>query len=416
MNSEWAAPVKLVGYNVDTWYLNVRRKNREGKLSGEGIDDDLAYHLDDLQSQAQAHNEPVATPWYFGGEPLLMQTHGAGRGQWRWLLTSPLFALCISRGRLKGHILAQVRLSSQYLWSHQTPGLALCDLEEFLITLFPYPLHLQVSEVHLCADVAGWNVEQADWQRGFISRAVTDTGRLNDASVDGPDRARRWHKHLATLEFGSHGSRLSCSIYNKSLEIETSGKSWFRDIWQRNGWDGCSDVWRVEFRFRREFLHAAGIEWAYDLTDVLKTSWEYAAGHDHGGPDGLPDGWLRYVIPNEQDSNRARWPVHPARQVVQRAFREDAYSDIGNLVFKRTKERNVLRALDAVSGYITSIVAQGDDLYPELNLGYYDVMEWLTHSVEINLKVKERDFYQEVDKKRPRYVRLPASSEREVVP
>lgn len=40
---------KLVGYNVDTLYTNVRRKNRDGKLSSEGIDEGLAHDLDDLQ-------------------------------------------------------------------------------------------------------------------------------------------------------------------------------------------------------------------------------------------------------------------------------------------------------------------------------------------------------------------------------
>jgi hypothetical protein len=33
----------------------------------------------------------------------------------------------------------------------------------------------------------------------------------------------------------------------------------------------------------------------------------------------LPDGWLRYVEPSE-DRNRARWPVHPDWEVIQRAF------------------------------------------------------------------------------------------------
>ena len=34
----------------------------------------------------------------------------------------------------------------------------------------------------------------------------------------------------------------------------------------------------------------------------------------------MPDGWLRYVQPSEEDSNRSRWPVHPDWRVVQSAF------------------------------------------------------------------------------------------------
>jgi hypothetical protein len=121
----------------------------------------------------------------------------------------------------------------------------------------------------------------------------------------------------------------------------------------------------VEFRFRREFLRVVGIDWAYTLIDALKALWGYATGHVNDGTDGLPDGWLRYVMPSETDLTRSRWPVHPAWRVIQGAFSDDASCEIGSLVFKRTKEVNVQRAVEAVSGYLTSIAAQGDDLYPE---------------------------------------------------
>ncbi len=70
-------------------------------------------------------------------------------------------------------------------------------------------------------------------------------------------------RKLATLEFGSHGSPLSCVIYNKSQEIrqKSPDKVWFHDLWRsvkrEDGsvvWDGETDVWRVEFRFKREAL------------------------------------------------------------------------------------------------------------------------------------------------------------------
>jgi hypothetical protein len=73
--------MKLVGYNVDTLYTNVRRKNHDGKLSHEGIDERLAHDLDDLQAIAKEQEAEVATPWSFGGVPLMMQTHGVGKRQ-----------------------------------------------------------------------------------------------------------------------------------------------------------------------------------------------------------------------------------------------------------------------------------------------------------------------------------------------
>jgi hypothetical protein len=82
-------------------------------------------------------------------------------------------------------------------------------------------------------------------------------------------------------------------------------------------------VWRVEVRFTRPaFREFPDVSGAYDVLDHLGDLWAYAVGHLGGGEDGLPDGWLRYVIPSD-DTNRARWPVHPAWEVIQRAADEE---------------------------------------------------------------------------------------------
>jgi hypothetical protein len=82
-------------------------------------------------------------------------------------------------------------------------------------------------------------------------------------------------------------------------------------------------VWRVEVRFTRPaFREFPDVSGAYDVLDHVRDLWTYAVGHPGGGEDGLPDGWLRYVIPSD-DTNRARWPVHPAWEVIQRAADEE---------------------------------------------------------------------------------------------
>src|SRR2546421_9069851 len=57
-----------------------------------------------------------------------MYPHGAGRGQWRWLLMSDLINLCVSRGRL--NCVAMVRCSSEYLWSCQNLEVAIVNRPE----------------------------------------------------------------------------------------------------------------------------------------------------------------------------------------------------------------------------------------------------------------------------------------------
>jgi hypothetical protein len=286
-----------------------------------------------------------------------MHPHGAGKGQWRWLLTSDLLTVCLSRGRLNG-ILAQVRLSARLLWSvetaHHTQDLRTLvrEVEAFLVALLRTEehscVHMQVSEVHLCADIAGWDVAHCyDWQATMLTRARRRRphGSYTPPEPDAcqthgcPGGSFLWQgpEHeipgpvymghtLETIEFGSHGSPLSCCIYNKSREIKKSGKTWFAHIWHAHGWDGTSEVWRVEFRWKREAMHTLkqdgvfhGIESVADLQDRLSFLWTYSAGHIQGGADGLPDGWLRYVAPSA-DTNPARWPVHAAWLVVQSAF------------------------------------------------------------------------------------------------
>src|SRR6266702_7121590 len=229
---------------------------------------------------------------------LFVEPHGAGK-QWRWLLTSRLLTLVVSRGRFND-VIAQVRFSSEFLWSQTWCGDALTTVHSFLMSIFGECIHLQISEVHLCADMVGYDFSQCDYETQFVTRV-----RKNEAFYGADSVSLDCHR-VSTLAFSKHRSPLSGSIYNKTLEIkQKSGKTWFYDLWRKGVqglhggvWDGESDVWRVEFRFKREFLHQVAIEWAYDLLDELQRLWEYAAGHCAGGEDGLPDGWLRYVLPS----------------------------------------------------------------------------------------------------------------------
>src|SRR6185312_15728822 len=97
----------------------------------------------------------------FKGIHLFMQEKGS-RGQWRWILRSPLLSLAISRGRLS-RIIAQARLSSEYLWSCEYLAQAIVDVAVFLYDLFGDYLWLQVSQVDLCADIVGWDVAHCNW-------------------------------------------------------------------------------------------------------------------------------------------------------------------------------------------------------------------------------------------------------------
>ena len=192
---------------------------------------------------------------------------------------------------------------------------------------------------------SGWMLSSVqDVKEHFITRAQLDDQMPVDAAydgmIDGPDHIKRRWRRITGLPFGARNGQVSALLYDKTHEIKYKSpqKAWFHDLWlsvkQDDGtpvWDGEAPVWRIEMRFKRRALHEFqqenaegevvfhGIENAYDLMERLPLLWSYAVGHVGGGVDGLPDGWLRYVVPTE-DTNRSRWPVHPDWQVIQTAF------------------------------------------------------------------------------------------------
>ncbi|MCU7837626.1 MAG: replication initiation factor [gamma proteobacterium symbiont of Taylorina sp.] len=113
-------------------------------------------------------------------------------------------------------------------------------------------------------------------------------------------------------------------IYNKLLEIKTSRKDYLLELWKAKKWDGISDVWRVEFQFRREFLQSVGILHIQDYLDRQEILWNYATTQ-----------WLQLIIPNIQDSNSSRWPVHPAWEEISRACLFDSTETLKRVSKKR---------------------------------------------------------------------------------
>jgi hypothetical protein len=323
---------QIVTHGVDTLILNVRYSgaSQMGQVPQRELPNDLVARLNHWQAQARAHEEAVPTSLVFKEQALLMYPHGAGR-QWSWLLSCDLLSLSVSTGRFNG-IVGRVRFSSEYLWSSASLADAIVEVIGLLGDVFGAGIELQPSEVHLCADLVGWSPAEMDWRSSYLSRARRRTERAYLPEDEGgkgrPPVVIDSGRQTATLEFGSHGSPLSCCIYNKTLEIKQKArkKVWFHDLWRTQGWDGQAQVWRVEFRFRREALHEIREDGVFDGVDDLESLlvhlsalWVYAVGHFGGAEDGLPDGWLRCVVPG-LDSNRARWEVHPAWAVLQQAF------------------------------------------------------------------------------------------------
>src|SRR5262245_42005792 len=175
----------IVGQGIDTLMVNTR-----GTLFWA-----VRQHLDDLQAQALAERNAtrgrrrartlVETPWRLAGQPLLIRPHGGGNAQWRWILTCPAATFELGLGELNG-ICCRVRLSSEFLWRfgyrqawQKVRMLLDAWADEELDT---GPMTYQVSELHLCADVAGKGVSTLQREE-FIHRGVITSWHADDAQL-----------------------------------------------------------------------------------------------------------------------------------------------------------------------------------------------------------------------------------------
>jgi hypothetical protein len=290
----------IVGANIDTWILNVH-----GTLSP-----DLDERLEALKQVSQEAEDDIPTDWTFNSQTLYIKAHGSGR-QWRYILHCPSLHLDIGRGKLNG-IVGKARLASVFLWECG-PEATLDLLYRFLVDFYGEGFSLQVSEVHLCADIAGWELSLED-APAFITRGHNRTTHSEPIDLDECDPlcvapafdVNMTGRRCTGYEFSKGGAH-SCCIYDKTKELSVSRKDWMQVVWQSNGWDGIARVTRVEFRYKRECLHEMGVEDAYTCLDQISGLWAYSSIQ-----------WLRHTVPTD-DSNRGRWLESPFWKAVQEA-------------------------------------------------------------------------------------------------
>jgi hypothetical protein len=356
----------LVGANIDTFIGNAR-------LSSD-FPEELAAQLEELRRQNQEAEEDLPTPWRFAGEALFIKPHGAGR-QWRWILHSPSIHVDVGLGKLT-HIVAKARLSSAFLWEHEI-GTALTLLYGFLAEFLKVPFTLQVSEVHLCVDIAGWELSLEE-TAAFITRSRSKGLRLfpfetqedEDPFMAPSDlRLQFAGRRLSTLDF-SKGAPHACCIYDKTAEIAVSRKVWMQEVWTTNGWDGEARVTRVEFRYKRECLREMKVEEAYAFLDQIPSLWAYSTKQ-----------WLRHTIPNG-DPNRARWPISFLWQLIQQA---SFFCDGTPAVRERRRAGDLTLLCQMIAGcsssaaaFLTQVLPSGDDGTHFL-IWFWD---WLEHYLD----------------------------------
>jgi hypothetical protein len=107
----------------------------------------------------------------------------------------------------------------------------------------------RVSRVDIAVDLVKFDNDYSPPQliSNFLHNTIKKDGR-SKFKVIGSNSGVKSYEYL---KFGSGSSEISSYIYNKSLEMQqVKAKQWIFDHWRVSGWNGFSDVWRLEFSLK----------------------------------------------------------------------------------------------------------------------------------------------------------------------
>lgn len=209
-----------------------------------------------------------------------------------------------------------------------------------------------VSRADLTADVSGFPDIK-------IENIVTRARQRKEYYKFEPIRDGQFYfygsKHTG-YAFGS--GPLMIRIYNKTLEAKKSRKEWFHELWKEGGWDGSSDITRVEMQLQREFLKDFNVTTFESFQDALGDIFRY-----------ITQDWFSLRLPSD-DKNRARWPINPFWSEFQGAINN--FGEIYGQIRGKIKQAKETLLIPQAVGLITSIGALREsfafgDLFAEIN-------------------------------------------------
>lgn len=288
----------------------------------------VSTQLDELKRQAQSNDAREVALAQFPLGDHLFEVKDKGARLFPYILDDAAFRLQLAK-LSKAIPMAYCKVSSGYLAYRRPPAVEV-ELRTLLAELGAIEGEGRASRIDLFVDFCS-TVQMDSWGReAWITRAP----RRSAHSVG--DRFSGWSIGL--------GGAIGCRLYDKTLEIQTSGKDYLRELWRKTGWDGTQPVWRLEVQFEREILTQLGLDSLASVLDAQNGLWGYALTE-----------WLRLAVPNPDDKTRSRWPIHPLWMALASI---DWESDGGPLLRRFPNQRApsekylARQGLGAVSSYM----------------------------------------------------------------
>jgi hypothetical protein len=221
---------------------------------------------------------------------------------------------CVYDARASGGWCLEVVTRAVFLATH--PLVEAILLAERIAAGFGTLHRTRLRRFDVAADFSGFPLSSEDADRIVTTRARTDSFLITDSKdIDEVEgnlcrsnlREHRSANREVTGFTVAPGNPLSLRIYNKTVELSLPGRDQKRTIehesWRRNGWDGASEVVRVEYQCRGTFLDDVELRNPHNLENNLDGVWQNVTR------------WARIVDPTSA-SRTCRCALDPRWQAV----------------------------------------------------------------------------------------------------
>ncbi|WP_246314782.1 replication initiation factor domain-containing protein [Paenibacillus foliorum] len=303
---------------------------------------------------------------------MLLTVHRNGQRFYAYKLSCKDFSIAFAESEMKSNSPIFVRFMSSYIWSYGHKK-AYDHFMNWFKCFGVKPISNRLSRADICADTDQFQFIQND-VKGVVTRAKSKTEHfVNEEYTNG--------RKFSGFTVG-RGNPMMARIYNKSLEIKKSGKTWFNDVWNENDWNSKNEVWRVEFQLRREVLKELTIDNIEQLFKKIDELWVY-----------LTVDWL--TIRQPSSDNVSRWKIKRKWKHIQKA---DLAYEPTPLIRESVKQGNLKQLLDQAAGLMMSVASISDH---ESITNTSDVIKsWF----EVNLLKKNTTFEVEKDRRKTRFL------------
>lgn len=239
---------KVVASQFDYLTVSVRGEGVPLSIVRRLFSSDILVPIDDSSSRY-----PALTNLSLLGFPMYLQVSSSGNPVLR----------CDGIGEVRcfemsGRFSVQASLYSAPFWSH-SPLECANALQDLISSLCPsLPFVLVPVRVDLCRDVVGYDLQA--WNDSHVYDSVVSRSRSRKKVLDFelgsescPVSVSGSSRSVQSVYLGSRNAPVLWNIYNKSLEVRKSGKSYYDSTWVSNGWSG-ENICRFEVRLSSKFL------------------------------------------------------------------------------------------------------------------------------------------------------------------